>query len=289
MNISRQRLLRSALRRSWPLLRWIGVSFVDELCGARFRFVAEERISELAYRHFHECEELAVARRFVTPGDLFIDVGANIGLFSCVAALSAGATGMVIAVEPNDEVLPRLSENLRINNASNVCILSAGVGAIDGMGELRCPSKFFNAFGSMADLPGSENWTRRSIPVLCLDTIWRLLLSGKPVAYLKIDVEGLEGHVIDGGTKLLHSPEPPVVQFELNQGAYKAAGFSPKEVIGKLKHFGYRVYGLALADEAGLTEVSDIPGSTESANLFAVPGNHEKRFRSVVKELRVKQ
>src|SRR4051812_38970298 len=61
-----------------------------------------------------------VVRRYLRPGGVFVDVGANEGYFSAIAARLVGPTGRVVAVEPQARLRPVLEENFRLNGVANV-------------------------------------------------------------------------------------------------------------------------------------------------------------------------
>lgn len=277
-----KRLMRSCVRRLWPILKILNIRFIDEIEGTKFRFVPTERMSELAYRHFHEHQELKIVRNFLVEGDIFLDVGVNIGLYSCIASRKCGSKGLVVAVEPNYDVLPRLIENISINGATNICIVSAGASAVDGLGKLCCPPADFSAFSSMVQVPDSENWEQKIIPVMTLDTIWDRILHAKGVTYLKVDVEGLEYDVITGARKLLCSNCPPIVQFEVNRQAYSAHGVKDKNVVEIFEELGFRVYRLDNNLDEGVSEYMEHGTQRASENLFAVPPLFDVRFHRAV-------
>lgn len=277
-----KRLMRSVRVRLWPILKRLNVKFIDELENARFRFVTTERISELAYCHFHESQELRIAKNFLEEGDMFLDVGANIGLFSCIASRKCGLSGLIVSVEPNQDVLPRLIENILLNDATNICIISAGAGAQDGLGVLRSPSSDLSAFSSMVEVSGSGQWKKRIIPVMTLDSLWDGILHRKAVAYLKIDVEGLEYDVINGAKQLLISNHPPIVQFEVNHHAYSAHGVTEMDVVGIFIKHGFRVYRLDRNADKGVSEYKECVAQVQSENLFAVPQILDVRFHQAV-------
>lgn len=74
----------------------------------------------------YEKDSLLLATNILSNGGIFIDVGANFGLYTCM--LSANKAVEAIAVEPNYMVLPRLLKNIRLNKRSNVTVLNAALG-----------------------------------------------------------------------------------------------------------------------------------------------------------------
>lgn len=278
------RAKQSLLRRFWPVLKLVNIGFTDKILNSRFKFLPRERISELAYRHFHERTELRIAMRLIGPGGIVLDVGANIGLYTCIAAKQCGNEGMVIAIEPNDQVLPRLIENLYANSINNVCVLSVGVSDTNGVGEIRRQDRNMNAFSSMAPLPQSGDWETVKIPTMTIDTIWREVCNRRSVVFVKVDVEGWEEHVFRGASEFLRSGSSPIIQFEHNREAYLAADSSLQSILELLAENDYRVFRILHESKEELCREVNAdydPGCTE--NLYAVLKGSEAEFESALR------
>jgi precorrin-6B methylase 2 len=71
-----------------------------------------------------EPQVTAAFQALLSPGDVCVDVGANIGYFSLLAARLVGSRGHVYAVEPSSTSYDRLTKNLELNNATNVTALA---------------------------------------------------------------------------------------------------------------------------------------------------------------------
>ena len=80
----------------------------------------------------HDPAEMAVARALVKAGDLVIDAGANIGLYTLFFAHLTGPTGRVVAIEPGARAAERLRENVEINHLGHVEVIEAALGAEAG-------------------------------------------------------------------------------------------------------------------------------------------------------------
>ncbi|MDB5473622.1 MAG: FkbM family methyltransferase [Devosia sp.] len=146
------------------------------------------------------------------PGDSFLDVGANLGYFSLLAATLVGATGRVFSVEPNDFNVKLLESSRDANGFEQISVFQ--VGATDRAGTLVLHATEGNgstaALGSAAGIFGS-----RTIAGVPLDNL--LAFRDKPLKLIKIDVEGFEYHALRGAQRLLHADRPHII-FEF-QGA----------------------------------------------------------------------
>ena len=81
--------------------------------------------------------EIAIRRDYfscvnIKPGDIIVDVGANIGVFSVIASKLVGSRGRVVAIEPNSETVKRLERNVALNRLNNVTVYHAAVTGILG-------------------------------------------------------------------------------------------------------------------------------------------------------------
>src|SRR6202142_2416350 len=131
----------------------------------------------------------------------FIDVGANIGYFSCLLAKLAGPAGKVLAIEPEPQNLKLLEQNIKITNLTNVVVHSGALGAREGSAMLGLYKASNRGRHSILD---TDAKARIHVPVRTLDDVARN--SGKNVSswsLVKIDVEGYEGFVLDGAREIL--------------------------------------------------------------------------------------
>lgn len=82
-------------------------------------------------------KEIAFVRRFLQPGMVALDIGANIGIYTQVMARIVGPTGRVHAVEPQRGPRMRIEEGLRMNGLANVTIWPVALSAVAGRGAMR--------------------------------------------------------------------------------------------------------------------------------------------------------
>ena len=172
------------------------------------------------YDGVHEWEELQFCLRYLRPGDHFVDVGANVGVFSTLVGTRIPGV-RITAMEPFPPVREDLEANLALND-------------LEGQGRrLRRERQgrrgdLRGARPRRAQPPGSRGAAvgRRgiSVPVTTLDE----LVGDDPPALIKIDVEGSELLVMQGARRLL-SAAAPVLLFE-HAGHAQHFGITPAEV-----------------------------------------------------------
>lgn len=172
------------------------------------------------------------------PGDVFLDIGANIGFFSIIAARLVGPRGHVFAIEPVPGNVSCIHDNARINGLGNVKVVPLAAGASDSTGVLYLAAHSGGATLSSADLP--PDLTRAmEVSVLSIDY---LIESGRieVPAMVKIDVEGTEMAVLDGMRRTLDLHRPMVV-FEVDDEQPAVAETKYAALAGRLVQHGYRV------------------------------------------------
>jgi FkbM family methyltransferase len=200
-----------------------------------------------------EEQEVHVAQRALEQTDVFVDVGANIGFYSCIA-LSKGKH--VVSVEPQQGNLKVLYKNLSLNNwVSGVEIFPVGLGQAPGVLTL------YGASGPSASL--LKNWAQysdrfqQSIPMTTLDILLSNRFSDKNL-FIKIDVEGAEYQVLLGAMETLRRLRRPTWLIEICLQEFHPSGINPDyEAIFDL--FWANGYEARTAnDEARLIQPEDV-------------------------------
>jgi FkbM family methyltransferase len=149
------------------------------------------------YRGLKEAAERYFIWTCTEPGGVVVDVGANIGLMTVIAANRVGPRGRVYSVEPNPAIRERLAANTR--QLPNVEILPFAVGSDVGEASLSVPSGH-SGLASLAH--ASVGGTEVVVPVRRLDDVLPVRVR---IGMMKIDVEGFEGPAIMGASQTLAS------------------------------------------------------------------------------------
>lgn len=157
--------------------------------------------------------------RHIKPGDTVIDVGANLGYYTLIAAELVGEQGRVIAVEPNPHVHAFLCDTISVNGlSSRVTTLNAAIGRRPQ--EIAAP--FFVPNGEPKNgrfLMKGEDARRLSAlgEVFTVKTMGTVPVESGRVDFIKIDVEGAELEVLESLAPLLETHRPKIV-CEVNFG-----------------------------------------------------------------------
>lgn len=205
------------------------------------------------YNGLHDFEDMSLVLHGLRADDTFMDVGANVGVYSVLAAGVARAR--VIAFEPVPGTFGHLSDNIRLNELSDRVQLRQ-----EGVGQERGVLKFTSMGGPANHVATADEQAASSsqsstveVPVICLDD---LADSVKPTL-MKIDVEGFETQVLAGGKRLLSSASLMAILIELN-GSGARYGYSDMAIHQQLLEMGFRTFEYA-PFERKLMPVTHLP------------------------------
>ena len=165
--------------------------------GVRIRAGRRGNVSDRKFLFmpaFVDAYERAALARSATDGGVFVDVGANAGVYAlCLAnAYRAAGGGRVIAVEPNGAVLPRLRRNVALNDFGSIVEI-AEVALSDAVGSVTFTISSDNL--GQSGVVREETGQRVTVPTT---TLLKLLVDAgvRRVDGLKIDIEGAEDRVL---------------------------------------------------------------------------------------------
>lgn len=208
--------------------------------GVRFAFRMTYDPSSFADRDMMLCmnefgcpepEVIHLMTRVIRPGDFVIDGGSNIGFFTMVMSRLVGDSGIVLSIEPSENNLFKLKENLKINGARNFEICNQPLWSSpqnvtlhyadhSGFNSLTPPRVVFGKKEMLATT--LSRWT----------TVPRLI---------KLDIEGAEEHALRGAQKLLVNHVPYIV-CELNVETLNRFGATQESLRKYMREWGYSTF-----------------------------------------------
>jgi FkbM family methyltransferase len=210
-----------------------------------------------------------VFERLLRPGMTVVDVGANVGYFTLLAADLVGPEGRVYAFDPNPENCRLIASSIERNQLDTVSLFPVALGAENGF------SYFTSAIGSngaMLRRPRLAEGYDSLIPVFRLDG----LVDG-PLDLLKIDVEGAEHLVVTGGRALIERSRPAIVTEFSCDMIQIASGVAPIDYLRTVLLPDYRMFVVERGGE-GLRAVDSPeslldawPGRDHIEDLLLVP------------------
>jgi len=144
-------------------------------------------------------------REYVSHGDTVYDIGANIGYVSLLLAKQVGSQGQVVAFEPVPQIFELLQRNVELNTLGNITTLSVAASNESGEAAIRVPVS-----SSMSSLVWHRNDPSAIELRIKTTAIDELIKAGDlPLpAFVKIDVEGAEGLVLEGMRNTIANRKP---------------------------------------------------------------------------------
>ncbi len=181
----------------------------------------------------YEQAELDLLESLLKPGMTIVDVGANNGVYTCIASQLVGRDGRVVSVEPISENLKALRESVALNQPTteNVTIVPVAAGATTGTVRIYLDDQ--NSGTHSAGGMG-EHW--EDVAVRSVDEMVTEL-DLRSVDLIKIDVEGYEQQVLAGATMTVER-FAPVILCEFDAEMIKACGSDAKQYATKLFAMG---------------------------------------------------
>ncbi|MBK3773315.1 FkbM family methyltransferase [Azospirillum brasilense] len=208
--------------------------------------------------------ELRELDQFVAPGAVFIDAGANIGLYTLKAARLAGPDGIVVAVEPGTVAADRLAANVALNRFATVRLIRKALSDRNGTAVLHHVSaggdlQAFSLLGDSATKEGEE------VATVTLDSLVEELNLPR-IDCIKMDVEGAEPMVVEGARRSLERWHPTVL-FEVNSAILHRRGERTDGCWERLEAMGYRFWRL---EQGRLVPIATVPA--DFCNVVAMHG-----------------
>ena len=178
-------------------------------------------------------DEIKFLRTALQPGNHVVDIGANYGVYTLMAAKSVGAEGRVWAFEPSHRTAAWLRQSVTENRFENVELIEAAISNRVGNGSLLVDrNSELNRLGTQSQSENTE-----SVELVTLDRVASTL--GWPqIDFMKIDAEGHEIQVIEGGREFL-SRMTPLIMCEIK--ASDEFDFRPASSLLELGYESYRI------------------------------------------------
>lgn len=261
----RQRLSR--LRGQRSPIRYL-IARTIPLCGNLFSFVTVERRgyrlrlypTSASAALWYDRDDFTTIENFfwwyLRPGDIVVDVGANIGTTALTASTVVGSAGHVIAIEAHPRTFRYLQGNVELNGRTNMDLVNLAVGDVEGtIAFSDSSSDEQNAVQEQGGI---------AIPMRPLDAIVTI---ESRIALIKIDVEGYELPVLRGAAAVLQQTDCLV--FEADNAHYEKYGYRIADVVTLLAEHGLHTFQLCGDGSLARVESEYVGASLLGGNLLA--------------------
>ena len=218
----------------------------------------------------YEPNELCVLDRVLKAGMVFVDVGANVGLYSLFAASKMGGQGIVVAIEASSRECDRLRRNIELNGFRNVRVIQAA--ASDRVGETElmvAPPEHggHNTLGAFAY--GTPVESKERVKTTRIDDIVRERALTR-LDVIKMDIEGAELAALRGAEETLRRFHP-LLLLEVSDRSLQHQHATSGQLLDHVASFGYRMY--AFDPQTGLPAPAERKPYYDSENMLAIAGN----------------
>ena len=182
----------------------------------------------------YERDVTAVFRSRLRPGMSVVDIGANIGYFTMLAASLVGSEGRVLAVEPNPRNVRLLEASRRANHFNHVTVAQTAAGRETGL--LTLNTSFSNGTTSAPPDELGQFLITESVPCMRIDA---LLNAGDQVDLIKVDVEGAEFNALLGAEETIRRCRPLIISEFSPSMMLGISNISGEEYLRWLMALGY--------------------------------------------------
>jgi len=216
--------------------------------GARFEVRFPDMVQ--TYLYFFRVWEPVISKYLLdrlSDGDIFIDVGANVGYYTLLASSRVGANGRVFAIEAASSTYAKLRQNLLQNHAGNVSTFHLAVSDTPGQVAVWLNQEDSSGTTTLSHVGGR----RKALTIV--ETVEAKPLQQivdaeiiRKARFIKIDVEGAEWAVVKSLAELLKTVSPRTeFIIEVNQGSVRRSGGTTEELLGYFAAAGFEPFVIA--------------------------------------------
>jgi len=229
----------------WVLRHYLNGGEVEICDGVGLRFAVPDLHEPVAFHLLidgvYEPELRQFLLGYLKSGEVFVDVGANVGCFTLPVARKVGESGRVLAVEASAQVYPYLKRNVTSADLRNVTCRHVAVCERDG------GVQFFDAPAGKFGMGSLANRFEGKPTVVEGRMLDRLLQEAgiSTVNVIKVDVEGFELGVFQGAQDMLLGGHPPLIVFEFCDWAERSAVGRTGAAQQFLMELGFSIWRLA--------------------------------------------
>jgi FkbM family methyltransferase len=187
--------------------------------------------------------ETELFKKMVRNGMVVVDIGANMGYYTLIAARLVRSSGAVYAFEPEPGSHELLCRNIAVNNFGNIIPVRKAVSNITGKtkfySDALCPDR--SSFAK--DNVPSKTKTAGCLEVeaITLDDFFERTVGDDRIDFIKMDVEGAEGLVVDGAERVFQSNSSLRILMEFMPELLRNVGTDPLELLHKLQNYGFQI------------------------------------------------
>jgi FkbM family methyltransferase len=267
------------------LERWVRTKTYNYLKKISSKFLPDFLLKSIKKKHYLKIlrninlddeKDLNVVKYLTSNGDLVIDVGANIGIYTMFLSRFVGDFGTVISIEPICATFNFLVNNIHNLELKNVVPYNIAAGYDESVYTMTIPvgssgENFYRA-KVINDKATEEKVKSKKIKVKSIRLDKLLVKDIDKISFIKIDVEGFEYYVLKGSEVLIKSSRPAMlIEVDGDASDKESKGFP---VFDYLKGFGYQPF-IYKNHNLKKWEIGD-----SSVNYFFLNADHLEKIKS---------
>jgi FkbM family methyltransferase len=195
---------------------------------------------ELGTHEVYEPVETGLFNTHLRAGDRVLDIGANIGYYTLIAARRVGPQGRVYAFEPDPANFRLLEKNVRANGYANVVLVNKAVA--DKNGKIRLYLNPSNR-GDHRVYDSKDGRSSIEIETVALDRFFKPL--DKKIHFIKMDIQGAEALALEGMKGLVRANKGLKLITEFSPASLEMAGSRPPSYLKNLQALGFRFFEIS--------------------------------------------
>ena len=267
-----RRLKDAGRRKMWAWMASSGELILIGVDGFRMYVFNRPHFLSIYLAGSYESHTARLFKGAVRPGATVLDIGANVGYFSLIAARQAGMRGKVYAFEPGPDNFDILRRNIQMNELTNIEAVPKAVSDESGSATLslaETPDQH-----SLFSPPMVATTARVTVQCITVDDF----MKEHTVDVIKMDIEGNELRALDGMRKMIMRSQALTMFVELNPSCLRQARAEPEELIGKLESLGFRLQVIDEESRSLRTVTSEFAREIDArppgwfVNLYCVKG-----------------
>lgn len=214
----------------------------------------------------YEKYETELFKRIVNNGMVVVDIGANVGYYTLLAAKLVGNEGKVFAFEPEPDNYNLLRKNVEANNCKNVVTIRKAV--FSSSGKIRL---FLDKNNLGAHSLSERNVNKRDsimVEAISMDDYFK---NGLKIDIVKVDIQGSEMHVLEGMADTIHHNDELQMIVEFWPSGLRNSGSSPISFLRKLRSYGFDLYKIGKhLERIDVERVLEFLNDKEFTSLYCV-------------------
>lgn len=227
--------------------------------------------NSLYYFGTYEKGTLDFIKKNLSEGEVFFDIGANIGLMSIFSSYCVGKTGKVYAFEANPETAKLLQYNIELNKINNITIIDKAAG--NATGKIKIYNNWAVNRGGATLIKPKQETDSFEVDLIKIDAITEY--DSMNIGMIKIDVEGFEMDVLRGLEKILQKSNAPklIIECSADRNNNYDSVFEIYDFIKKVNK--YKIYKLSKGKErlGDLVEIQNKEELPKHDNIFCLNSN----------------